>query len=74
MNVNHSARSGGIIGDIFLIFYNMKVFCVFSLESAHRGDSYEYTQYTIFNIYKGNYPKFYLNCSRVFFKGIQDRV
>ena len=36
--------------DIFSIFFNMKVFCVFSLESPHRGDSNEYTQYTIFNI------------------------
>ena len=27
----------------------MKVFCVFSLESPHQGDSNEYTQYTIFN-------------------------
>ena len=38
--------------DIFLIFFNMKVCCVFSLESPHRGDSNEYTQYTIFNIKK----------------------
>ena len=30
----------------------MKVCCVFSLELPHRGDSYEYTQYTIFNIKK----------------------
>ena len=29
--------------DIFSIFYNMKVYCVFSLESPHRGDSNEYT-------------------------------
>ena len=36
--------------DIFSIFFNMKVFCVFSLESPRRGDSNEYTQYTIFNI------------------------
>ena len=36
--------------DIFSIFCNMKVFCVFSLESPHRGDSNEYKQYTIFNI------------------------
>ena len=36
--------------DIFSIFFNMKVCCVFSLESPHRGDSNEYTQYTIFNI------------------------
>ena len=46
--------------DIFLIFFNMKVCCVFSLESPHRGDSNECTQYTIFNIKKKivlNYPK-----------------
>ena len=36
--------------DIFLIFFNMKVCCVFTLESPRRGDSNEYTQYTIFNI------------------------
>ena len=33
----------------FSIFFNMKVCCVFSLESPHRGDSNEYTLYTIFN-------------------------
>ena len=49
MSVNHSARSGVIIG-IFLVFFNMKVFCVLSLESPHRGDSNECTQHTIFNI------------------------
>ena len=41
--------------DIFSIFFNMKVCCVFSSESPH-----EYTQYTIFNIKKRialNYPK-----------------
>ena len=38
--------------DIFSIFFDMKVCCVFSLESPHRGDSYEYTQYTIFIIKK----------------------
>ena len=43
--------------DIFSIFFNMKVCCLFSLESPHRGDSNEYTQYTIFNIKKENYPK-----------------
>ena len=45
---------------IFSIFFNMKVCCVFSLESPHRGDSNGYTQYTIFNIKKKitlNYPK-----------------
>ena len=33
---------------------------MFSLESPHRGDSNEYTQYTIFNIKRKatlNYPK-----------------
>ena len=59
MSVNHSARSGGIIG-IFIYFFNMKVCCGFSLESPHRGDSNEYTQFTIFNIKKKitlNYSK-----------------
>ena len=36
--------------DIFSIVYNMKIHCVFSLELPHRGDSNEYTQYTIFII------------------------
>ena len=36
--------------NIFSIFFNMKVCCVFSLELPHLGDSNEYTQYTIFNI------------------------
>ena len=33
---------------IFSIFLNIKeqVCCVYSLESSHRGDSYEYTQHT----------------------------
>ena len=59
MSVNQSARSGGIIG-ISSKFSYMKVCCVFSLKSPHRGDSNEYTQYTIFNIKKKitlNYPK-----------------
>ena len=29
MGVNHSTRSGGIIGIFFSIFFNMKVCCVF---------------------------------------------
>ena len=37
--------------DIFSIFFNMQVRCVFSIESPHRGDSNEYTQHTIFNIH-----------------------
>ena len=36
--------------DTFSIFLNMKICCVLSLESPHRGDSNEYTQYTFFNI------------------------
>ena len=38
----------------------MKVCCVFTLESPHRGDSNEYTQYTIFSMNMKNclnYPK-----------------
>ena len=31
--------------DILSVFFNMDVCCVFSLESPHRGDSNEYTQY-----------------------------
>ena len=42
--------------DIFLIFFSMKVCCLFSLESPHRGDSNEYTHYTIYNIKKENHP------------------
>ena len=38
--------------DIFSIFFEMKVCCVFSLESPHRDDSYESTQNTIFSIKK----------------------
>ena len=60
---------------IFSIFFNMKVFCVFSLESPHRGDSNEYTQYTIFNV--GN--KITLNYLKsaamgFMFQGTQERV
>ena len=36
--------------ETFKIFFNVNVCCLFSLESPHRGDSNEYTQYTIFNI------------------------
>ena len=46
--------------DIFSIIYNMKVYCVFSLESPHRGDSDKCTQYTIFNI-KRKPPSIILN-------------
>ena len=62
MRVNQSARSGENNRDIFLISFNMKVFCVFSLESPHQGDSNEYKQYTIFNMKKEKHPKL----SRIF--------
>ena len=48
MSVNHSARSGGIIGIYFRFSFNMKVYCLFSLELPHRGYSNVYTKYTIF--------------------------
>ena len=57
VSVNHSARSGGIVGLLFSIFYNVKVQCVFTLESPHRGDSNENAHYTIFNFEKENHPK-----------------
>ena len=61
--------------DIFSIFFNIKVCCVFSLESPHRGDFNGYTQYTIFNIKKENHPKLSQICSNVsLFQGTQERV
>ena len=39
-------------GDILSIFFIMKVYCVFSLESPQQGNSNECTQYTIFNVKK----------------------
>ena len=39
MSVNNSAKTGGHNRDIVSIFDNMKVCCVFSLDSPHRGDS-----------------------------------
>ena len=66
MSVNHSARPRSIIG-IFSIFFHMKVYCVLSLESPHRGDSNENTQYTIFNLKKENYLKLSQICNQVIF-------
>ena len=66
MSVKHSARSDVIIGVLFSIFVDMKVCCVFSLESPHRGDSNEYTQHTIINLIKKitlNYSKYNNVCS-----------
>ena len=56
-------------------FFDMKLCCVFSLESPHRGDSNENTQYTIFNMNKKNtlnYPK--SAAKGLFFQGTQKRV
>ena len=51
------------------------VCCVFSLESPHRGDSNEYTQYTIFNIKKKeNHPKYPKSAAMFFFQRTQERV
>ena len=58
MSVNHS-----IIAIIFFIFFNIKVCCVFLLESPHRDDSNENTQYTIFNLKKRK-KKITLNYSK----------
>ena len=77
MRVKYIARSGGV-RDIFFIFFNMKVCCVFSLESPHRGDSNEYTQHTTINIKKKitlTYLKYNNLCSYWdFFLGTKGRV
>ena len=56
LRVYYRARSGGINRDIFLIFFNMKVYCVYSLESPQRV----HTIYTIYQYKKKfilNYPE-----------------
>ena len=56
-------------------FFNMKVCCVFSLESPHRGDSNDNAQCTIFNLRKKltlNFPK--SEAVGFFFQGTQERV
>ena len=61
--------------DILSVFFNMKVCCVFSLESPHRGDSNEYTQHTIINIKRKitlNHPK--SAAMGFLFQGTQERV
>ena len=60
--------------DIFSIFLDMKVCCVFSLESPHRGDSNKYTQYTIFNIKKKNTVNYPKSAALRFFQGAEERV
>ena len=56
-----------------MIFYYMKVYCVFTLESPHRGDSNDYTQYTIFQYENEKHPKLSQFCSyRLFSKGLKN--
>ena len=46
---------------------------MFSLESPHRGNSNEYTQYTIFNINTKTHPKLSQVCSyEIFSKGLKN--
>ena len=52
----------------------MKVYCVLSLESSHRGDSNEYTQYTIFNMKKKNSLNYLKFAAMGYFQGTQERV
>ena len=76
MRVDNSARSGGLIV-ISFFFFDMKVCCVccvFSLESPHRGDSNENTQYTIFNVNKKNTLNYPNSAAMRFFPGTQERV
>ena len=47
----------GICFFFIIIFFSMKPCCVFSLESPYRGDSDEYKQYIISNIYIKKSPK-----------------
>ena len=49
--------------DIFSIFFNMQVYCVFSLESPQRGVSNEYTQNTISQYEKVNHPELSQICN-----------
>ena len=74
MSDYHSAKSGGIIGISLSIFFNLKnVCCMLSVESPHRGDSKEYTQYIIFNIKKENFCKLSEICRYGFFsKGVKN--
>ena len=60
--------------NMFSIFLNMVVCCVFSLESPHRGDSNEYTQYIIFNMKEKNRPKLSRIAGMGFSQGTQERV
>ena len=46
---------------------------MFSIESPHRGDSNENSQYTIFNMFTKNHPKLPEVCSyEIFSKGLKN--
>ena len=47
---------------------------MFSLESPHRGDSNEYTQYSVFNMNKKNTLNYFKSEAMGFFQGAQERV
>ena len=52
----------------------MNVCCVFSLDSPRRGDSNEYSQYTIFNVNEEIHSKLSLICSyENFFRGLKNK-
>ena len=74
MSVNQCARSDDIIGIYISIFFNMTVYYVFSLESHHRGDSNEYTQYKIFNIKNKITLNYHESAKMDFFQGTQERA
>ena len=57
--------------DIFSIFFNTKVRCVFSLESPIRSDFYEYTQYTIFTKKENRYKLSQICSYGIYSKGLK---
>ena len=60
--------------DIFSVFFNMKICCVFSLDSPHRGDFNEYTQHIIFYIKRKIILKYPESVAFAFFLVTQERV
>ena len=52
----------------------MKLYCVFSLETPHRGDSNENTQYTIFNIKDNHLKLSEISRYGILFQGTQEEV
>ena len=57
-----------------MFFFNLKVCCAFSLESPHRGDSNEYTKYTISNIKKKITLHYPIYAAMGFFQETHERV